>query len=117
MRTKPSGRRRPERKPAPKRLDPSWRFSIGYFVLMLLLLLVWQEILPLAVRTISYSEFKAAVNRGEVKAVAIGREEINGRIQKKPASPEDGSTNAVANPAARNATNNIDSFSFRAVRV
>src|SRR6478672_11391002 len=103
-------KRGPDRTPKPSiRNDTPWRFYIGYFAVMLVLLLLWQELLPLAVHTISYSEFKSALSKGEVKAVAIGREEINGRIQRA-ASPEaKGQTNVVSGTP--------QSFNFRTVRV
>jgi len=103
-------KRGPDRNPKPSiRNDTPWRFYIGYFAVMLVLLLLWQELLPLAVHTISYSEFKSALSKGEVKAVAIGREEINGRIQRA-ASPEaKGQTNVVSGTP--------QSFNFRTVRV
>src|SRR5258708_60691 len=61
-----SKKRKPGRKAKPPRasVQTPWRFYIGYFVLMLVLLLVWQQLLPLAIRTISYSEFKASMARG-----------------------------------------------------
>ncbi len=89
--------------PAP--VKPPWRFYAGYLLVMMLLLLAWQEVLPLAVRTISYSEFKSALAKGEVKAVALSRDEINGRIHRQPEPVTAGQTNAA------------DSFSFRTVRV
>ena len=91
-------KRAPERKHRrPNRPEPPWRFYIGYFVVMLVLLLLWQELLPLAVKTVSYSEFKTALGKGEVKAVAIGREEINGRIQRSPEAAGQTNTGLIPN--------------------
>jgi cell division protease FtsH len=116
MRQLSSGKRGPKRGPnSPRKPDPPWRFYIGYFVIMLVLLLLWQQIVPLSVRTISYSEFKAALREGEVKAVTIGKDEISGRIQQKaaPAKPESTQTNAPLNAS----TNAPAAFNFRTVRV
>src|ERR1051326_1404652 len=100
---KPRKSNRPGKPPGP--VNPSWRFYAGYFLVMIVLLLLWQQILPLAVRTITYSDFKAALGKGEVKAVAVGRDEINGRIQR------------LAAPGQKGATNGLETFNFRAVRV
>jgi cell division protease FtsH len=104
-------KRKPSRRlKGPGQVDPSWRFYAAYFVVMLVLLLVWQEVFTrLAVRTIPYSEFKAALVKGEVKAVSVGREDITGRIEHKAAPQPPGKTNAVG-PGAEN-------FNFRTVRV
>ncbi len=76
---------------------PGWRFSIGYFLMMLMLLLVWQEVfVHLSQRSIPYNEFKAALARGEVKAVSIGRDEITGQIAPKP-GPHASQTNTNLN--------------------
>lgn len=102
-----------DQKPNPKLSPPGngggWRFSIGYFVVMLLLLFVWQELfVHLAQKPISYSEFKTALARGEVKAVSVGREEISGRIEHRvdPSKQEKGNTNWPAG-----------TFEFRTVAV
>lgn len=110
MLEKRKGHRKAQRKPdGPGASNPPWRFYAAYLIAMLVLLLLWQELLPLTVRTISYSEFKRAVARGEVQAVTIGRDEINGRIEPKP-DVASGQTNR----AARVAT---DPVNFRTVRV
>lgn len=108
---KPKG----DRKPAPKSPGPPappWRFYIGYFFLMLVLLLLWQEVLPLSVKTIPYSEFKTALRNGEVVSAAVSPNEINGRIKKAapPAEAAEGSrTNAAGEASAE--------FNFRTFRV
>lgn len=104
-------KRKTVRKPkAAPRNEPPWRFYIGYFAVMLVLLLTWQEVFTrIALRTLPYSEFKAALAKGEVKAVALGRDEINGHIERKPAAVTPGQTNAPAAAA--------ESFNFRTVRV
>ncbi len=60
--------RKSKRAPNPKNPqrapEPPWRFYISYFVLMIVLLVTWQAIFThLTVRTIPYSEFKAALAR------------------------------------------------------
>jgi cell division protease FtsH len=62
--------------------EPRWGFYIGYFVLMLIILIVWQEMFSrMAVQTISYSEFKMYLAREEVVFVSVGNDEITGRIE------------------------------------
>jgi cell division protease FtsH len=77
---------------------------------MIVLLLAWQQFLPLAVQTISYSEFKAALGKGEVKSVSVSREEINGRIERQASPAEPGQANLVG-------TNALQTVQFRTVRV
>ncbi|MHC1766855.1 MAG: ATP-dependent zinc metalloprotease FtsH [Verrucomicrobiia bacterium] len=92
--------KRPEGNPKPKPPAPAappWRFYIGYFLVMLVLLLLWQEMLPLSVRTISYSDFKAALRNGEVTSVSVAPTQINGHI-KRVTPPEGISTNPPATP-------------------
>ncbi|MFO1499131.1 MAG: ATP-dependent zinc metalloprotease FtsH [Verrucomicrobiota bacterium] len=107
MSTKRTGSRNPK---VPRRVDPPWRFYLGYLLVMLVLLLVWQELLPLAIRTLTYSEFKAALAKGEVKTVSVGADEINGRIERSTPIPPTGGTNQASSGAA-------DGFNFRSVRV
>ena len=77
--------RKLEPKPKPPGSAPGWRFSIGYFLLMFVLLLAWQELFSrLTVRPIGYGDFKLALASNEVKAVSIGKEEITGHIDPKP---------------------------------
>jgi cell division protease FtsH len=106
-------------KPSPKPKipgtpQPSWRFYIGYFILMMVLLLMWQEMFTrLTVRTIAYSEFKEALQRGEVTGASIGKEEISGRIepQSVPGPPTSNQTNTSAGEPA------TAPYNFRAIRV
>jgi hypothetical protein len=52
------------------KLEPQWRFAIGYFLLTLLVMRVWQELFtPVPLRTIPYSEFKKYLARHEVASV------------------------------------------------
>ncbi|HWD19694.1 MAG TPA: ATP-dependent zinc metalloprotease FtsH [Verrucomicrobiae bacterium] len=108
MPEKSSGQKPPERK-------PNWRFSVGYFLFMMAMLLLWQSLFTrLTVRQIPYSDFKAALARGEVKAVSLGQNDITGRIEPKPGwKPPPGVTNLTA------ASTNWPTtpFDFRSVRV
>jgi cell division protease FtsH len=94
----------------PAQVDPPWRFYAGYFIAMFLLLLVWQEVFSrVAVRTIPYSEFKSALAKREIKAVSVGRQEINGTIEPPRPASQPGRTNTALSGAG--------SFGFRTVRV
>ncbi|MEW6160818.1 MAG: ATP-dependent zinc metalloprotease FtsH, partial [Verrucomicrobiota bacterium] len=99
------------KQPSPLPSDPRWRFYLGYFVLMIFLLLIWQEMFTrMTVHTIPYSAFKNALAAGEVKSCSIGKEEINGRIEPKP-KPKSA-------PAEKEALELPDKpFNFRAIRV
>jgi cell division protease FtsH len=77
--------------PPPKTppFEPRWRFYIVYLVLMVGLLWLWQGMFTrMAVRTIPYSEFKAALAQNEVQSVNVGRDQITGRIEPKPDRPD-----------------------------
>src|ERR1700751_6036185 len=63
------------------KLEPQWRFAIGYFLLTLLVMWVWQEFFTAAsVRTIPYSEFKKYLARHEVAEAVVKQDQIDGRI-------------------------------------
>jgi cell division protease FtsH len=83
---------KPQNKPkAPPPPPPKWRFFIGYFVLMLLLLWMWPSMTSrMSAKTILYSEFKAALARGEIKSAVVGNDEITGRLEPKPDAPARG---------------------------
>jgi cell division protease FtsH len=99
---------RDPKKPAPG--NPPWRFYIIYFVVMLVVLLIWQDLFTRAtVRTIPYSEFKASLATGEVKSVSVGREEITGEIEGA-ATAENASQTAAQDDAT-------ESFAFRTIRI
>src|SRR5512135_105630 len=87
-----------------------WRLLLGYAVLTLLLLWMWQEALgQMVLRTIPYSEFKAHLARGEVVECAVRQDEIEGRIVPKP-----GAVTAPGGPAQPRAP---EPFFFRTIRV
>src|SRR5260370_1444454 len=102
--------RKIEPKSNPSGGAPGWRFSIGYFLVMLVLLFAWQEMFSrLAERPITYAEFKTAIASNEVKSVSISAEEITGRIQPGPGLHRSQINTNVNWPAT--------SFEFRAIRV
>src|ERR1700722_11114564 len=54
-----------ENKGSPGR-KPNWRFSAGYFLFMMTMLLLWQAVFTrLPVQKIPYSDFQGALERGE----------------------------------------------------
>jgi cell division protease FtsH len=94
------------------KLKAPGRFPIWYFLVMLLLLWLWQDtFMRFTVREIPYSEFKAHLARGEVKECAVKETEVTGKIERKTPPPEK-DTNA---PTAGGAS--PQSFAFRTVRV
>jgi len=105
------------------KLEPQWRFAIGYFLLTLLVMWVWQELFTAAsVRTIPYSEFKKYLARHEVAEAVVKQDQIDGRIVPraesgpKSATPEPGvsvgSKNEVQQPPTE-----TNPFFFRTVRI
>jgi cell division protease FtsH len=78
----------PDPKPPGKslpRFSPHWGFPVGYILLTLLILWVWQDAFRQAtVQTIPYSQFKTYLARGEVTACSIEPNEIDGKIVPKP---------------------------------
>jgi len=65
----------------PGRLDPRLRWLAWYALLMLVVLLGWQDLVrQLRVRSIPYSQFKAHLARGEVVVAEVKQDEIVGRI-------------------------------------
>ena len=65
-----------------EKLEPQWRLAIGYFLLTLLVMWVWQELFtPVPLRTIPYSEFKKYLARHEVAEAVVRQDEIDGRAR------------------------------------
>ena len=106
--------------------EPQWRFAIGYFLVTLLVMWIWQELFTAAtVRTIPYSEFKKYLARHEVAEAVVKQDEINGRIVSRaesqpktaPAEPGGpvGSKGGVQQ--APTAPTETKPFFFRTVRV
>src|SRR5439155_1460060 len=111
----------------PGKFDPQTRWVIGYFLITLLVLWVWQELISeFAVRTIPYSQFKVHLARREVVEAAVKQEEIVGRVvplaarepNAAPAEPvlTTPKTNAVP-LALRRALAETRPFLFRTVRI
>ena len=107
----------------PDKLEPQWRFAIGYFLLTLLVMWVWQELFtPVPLRTIPYSEFKKYLARHEVAEAVVRQDEIDGRIvpraesQSKTAPAEPGAPVASRN-GIQQAPTETKPFLFRTVRV
>src|ERR1700686_1856724 len=105
------------------KLEPQWRFAIGYFLLTLLVMWVWQELFtPVPLRTIPYSEFKKYLARHEVAEAVVRQDEIDGRIvpraesQSKTAPAEPGASVASRN-GIQQAPTETKPFFFRTVRV
>ncbi len=72
------------RKPDVLRVPPGWQNLWWYLVILLLVLWVWQDVLYNAtIRTISYSQFKQYLSKGEVAKCQIGQTEITGQIAPK----------------------------------
>jgi len=111
----------------PGKFDPQTRWLIGYFLVTLVVLWVWQGLLSeFAVRTIPYSQFKAHLARREVVEAAVRQEEIVGRVvplaagetRAAPAEPviTTPKTNAVPLPLRR-ALAETRPYLFRTVRI
>jgi cell division protease FtsH len=82
---------------------PVWNFPIWYFVMVILMLWIWQSVGQMAVHKIPYSEFKNRVYRGEVSTCLIKEDVIEGQVQpRKDLPPLDASSTNSA-PAAGDA--------------
>jgi cell division protease FtsH len=87
--------------PLPEKQASGRRFPIWQLLTILAFLWLWQELFThLTVRPIPYSEFVAAVTRGEVKDVAIGESEIFGTLQPKPEATPAATKETPGSPAA-----------------
>ncbi|HUR46775.1 MAG TPA: ATP-dependent zinc metalloprotease FtsH [Candidatus Saccharimonadales bacterium] len=101
----------------------SWNFPIWYFLLVVVILYVWQNVLgQMTVREISYSEFKMHLQRGEVSDAVIKDETVEGRIILHTGQPGPvlmGSNNVAAatNAPAKNSKASPETFMFRSIRV
>ncbi len=111
----------------PGKFDPQTRWGIGYFLVTLLVLWVWQGLISeFAVRTIPYSQFKVHLARREVVEAAVKQEEIVGRVvplaarepNAAPAEPVLTTPKTKAAPLAlRRALAESRPFLFRTVRI
>lgn len=112
----------------PGKFDPQARWILAYVLITLMVLWIWQDLVgQFAVRTISYSQFKAHLQRREVVQAAIKQDEIVGRIIPRPtgADPQAGPVAAQVQPAVASTNLTADPhapaetrpFLFRTVRV
>ena len=62
--------------------DKRTRFSVGYFVIAFVLLIVLNMLLSRAnTQTVPYSELKSKIERGEIKFVLLGEQMIRAQVQ------------------------------------
>lgn len=94
--------------------DPKWRLPLWHFLLMLVLLWIWQDaVTNYNVKTIPYSDFKHFLHQNEVTECVIRQEQINGKIDRKRDSPPPpAGTNSVSAAEKLGRT-----FFFRTTRI
>ena len=81
---------------------------------MLVLLWIWQDAFrQMSLHTLTYSEFKTDLARGEVAECTVGEDEIEGRLVPKPT----GKTSAAARGRPKEDLPGPSPFLFRTVRV
>src|SRR4051812_8135603 len=110
----PEGAKKDKGGPPGGDFRPQWKLPLWQIVFMLLLLWVWQDaITNYMVKTLSYSEFKEHLKRGEVTEAKLYPEQITGRIGLK------GGTDTVAVRTTNSVAGKTDenNFLFRAIRV
>jgi cell division protease FtsH len=92
----------PERPPRrPTEPTPDWRWrSLGW---LMVAALMWGAVayfnLDPRVRTLSYSEFRTALDEGRVVACDVGPQEIQGELRPKPSGPAASKAAGEAKPA------------------
>lgn len=108
---------------------PQWKLPIWHIIFMLVLLWVWQDAVSnYTVKTLSYSEFKEHVRRGDVVEAKVSPEQVTGRIVLKTAGSTNAATNSISSLATNSAPkaeakplfdpdNDPNTFLFRTVRV
>ena len=96
-------------------LPHSPRFLFGYLAVAFLALWLWQDVArSLAYKALPYSEFKAALVRGEVTKVSLGKDQIEGELRAAaPAAAEKGVVTSRDDTPAAPAEPQL----FRTVRV
>ena len=109
------------REPSPnkdsKPRTPKWSSPLWYLPVMLLLLWLWQgTITQLSYKTISYSEFKSYLARGEVTDATVKEDTIEGKIQPKPqpvmTQPPGAHSEAATNTAAESINFYLDGSAY-----
>ena len=89
------------KKPPDLRSPAAWGPIIGYIVVSLLMLWIWQDMYSAgSVRTIAYSTFKSYLAHGEVTECSIQETEIDGHIVPKPGDESPQVPTAPEKPAA-----------------
>jgi cell division protease FtsH len=106
------------------KLEPQWRFVLGYLVIALLILWAWQELFnQLTFRTIPYSQFKTYLSRREAAEVLVKQDEILGRIVPAGANESRNAPAATPSPTVapqagvQQSTAKPEAFYFRTERV
>ncbi len=100
----PDSRSPNPKKPPEMRSPTAWAPIVGYVVVSLLMLAIWQDMYGSAsVRTIEYSVFKSYLAKGEVEECSIQDTEIDGRIVPRPASPQSPSATVATTAEAKTA--------------
>ncbi len=124
----PGGRRPRPGPPGPGSPGPDQkpRFPsssvIGYIIMMLILLWVWQEYAgSMVVKAIPYSQFKQYVSEGRISQCTVGPDDIRGTVlPAKTAAKAATTQSAATRPAAKAGTAAAaqeKAFQFRTVRV
>jgi cell division protease FtsH len=91
---------------SPSNGSPPWRFPLWYFLIMLILLWMWQETFNhMTVRSITYSQFKEFLGRREVAEISIREDTITGLIKPRPAGALSSGAATNAAPASPPRTN------------
>ena len=100
-------------------LPPGWKsFPLWYLPLMFLLLWLWQGAFDqYSVRSIPYSEFKQALQRGEVVECSLKEEVIEGKIEPKAAAVAEAAPAKTNAPPVSAKADHQKPFFFRTVRV
>ena len=108
----------PPNKGESKTKAPKWSSPFWYLPVMVLLLWFWQSTMSqFSFRTLSYSEFKAALNRHEVVKCVVRDDDIQGEIVHKTADQTGGAAAGSTNTAPAKAAAATKPVLFRTVRV
>jgi cell division protease FtsH len=108
---------KPNKSPGgPGKIPPQWSAILWYLPVMFFLLWMWQQAFSnLTVRTVPYSDFKAALEHGEVSDVMLRQDTVEGKI-----TPHVSVPNPEIHPTGTNAAKAETPekpFLFRSVRV
>src|SRR3954469_20251894 len=97
----PEGAKKDKGGPPGGDFRPQWRIPLWQILFMLLLLWIWQDaITNYTVKTLSYSEFKEHLKRGEVTEAKLFPDQVTGKMELRQGtntvSPAGTTTNASA---------------------